>query len=49
MHTQVRPSGVFLTKYVALLWVEFGQPCYRWFFPNAELHIAHWAASSVKW
>jgi len=22
----VRPSGKFLTKYVALLWVEVGQP-----------------------
>jgi hypothetical protein len=26
-HTQVRLSGESLTKYVAILWVAFGQPC----------------------
>ena len=29
MHTQMRPSGELLTNYVALLWVEVGQPCLR--------------------
>ena len=40
MYTQVRPSGGVLTNYVALLWVEVGQPC-----SNARYVGSNWMAA----
>jgi len=37
MHTQVRPSGEFLTNYVALLWIEAQQPCHRGSNPHPSV------------